>query len=36
MIYEGPLRVLDFEEQMQISRNLREGATSNGDEGFFW
>ena len=27
------MRVLDYEEQLQLSRNLREGSTASSDEG---
>jgi hypothetical protein len=33
MIYEGHIKVLDFEDQLQISRNLREGGGGSKDEG---
>lgn len=33
MIYEGHIKVLDFEDQLQITRNLREGVGGSKDEG---
>lgn len=33
MIYEGHIKVLDFEDQLQITRNLRDGVGGSKDEG---
>ena len=33
MIYNGPLKLLDLEDQITISRSLKEGAAPSKDEG---